>query len=83
MTEVSAEDRHGAAGGAVVGQCEVAGAGAEVEDRPPLGWARRDELRGPGPPALVDVEAEQVVEEVVPRRDLAEHPLDAHFAFVE
>ncbi len=69
--------------GAVVGEREVAGAGAEVEDRAALGRAGRDEPRGPRAPALVDVQAQQVVEEVVPRRDLAEHPADADFALVE
>ena len=82
VAEVGPDDRHAPVGGAVVGEGEVAGAGAQVEDRA-VGRAGRDQPRRPAPPALVDVQAQQVVQEVVPRRDLAEHPADAGFALVE
>src|SRR5207253_1813947 len=81
QAEVAADDRHLAAGGAVVGQGQVAGAGADVEDG---GVAlRRHEARGAPAPVAVNVKAEQVVEQVVARGDVAEHAADAGLTLVE
>ncbi len=59
-------------------QCKthVERAGAQIHERaprPPLPAERRDSLTTP---TLVDVEAEQVVEQIVPRRDLREYAPD-------
>jgi hypothetical protein len=80
--EVRGDDGHRARG-PVVRQGEVAGAGAEVENGARGGGAGGNEPGGAGAPALVDIEAQEVIEEVVRGRDLAEHAADASFALVE
>ncbi len=68
--EVEAD--HGSVHGLVERGGEVARAGAYVQHRP-LGLCQGD---GALAPPLVHVEGEQVVQEVVARRDDAEHRLD-------
>ena len=43
----------------------------------------RRQARGSPAPVAVDVQAQEVIEQVVARRDVAEHPPDARFLFVE
>ena len=75
------DDRHLAASGAIVRQGQVAGAGAEIEDR--LEALGRHELHGPPAPVAIDVQAQDVIEQVVHRRNRAEHGADPLFALVD
>ena len=70
--EVGSDDRRTTPAGAVVRQGQVGRAGAAIEH----GHARlgRDDPGREGPPRTIDVQAEQVVEEIVPSRDRGEHP---------
>src|SRR5262249_40180898 len=83
MAEVRADNRHSSLCGPVVGQGQVASAGAQVENRPGLSWSWRGQPGGARPPALVNIQTERMVQKVIPRRDLAKHPPDAGFALVE
>ncbi len=70
--EVGADDRRSTLAGAVVGQGQVGRPGAAIEDRNPrLG---RHHSRREGPPGSIDVQAQQVVEQIVPSGDRGEHP---------
>ena len=67
--------------GAVVGQGQVGRPGAAIEDRNPrLGRHRPGREGSPG---SIDVQAEQVVEQIVPPRDRGEHPPHAAVGLVE
>ena len=70
--------RRGLGAEAVEGKGHVAGTAAEVEDDGV--WAGEDGAEGAGgatPPEAVDAGGEQVVEQVVARRNGVEHLLDA------
>ena len=83
VAEVGPDDGNAPLGRTIVGQSEVAGAGTQVEDRAGFSRVRWNEPRGFRSPAPVDIQAQRVVEEVVPRRDLSEHPANADLALVE
>src|SRR5207302_5429561 len=83
VAEVGSDDGHRPPDGTVVSEGEVSGAGAEIENRTILGRPRRHEPGRSAPPSLVDVQAQKMIQEVVGRRDLAEHPADADFPLVE
>lgn len=55
--------------------CEIQSAGASIEEQAIRYGGRHQGIDGEASPALIDVEAEQVVEEVVPWCDGAEHSL--------
>ena len=75
VAEVGGDDRRLAAGGAVVGERQVAGAGAHVENRQrPV---RRHEPHRSPPPVAIDAQRQQVIQKIVPPGDLAEHPANA------
>ena len=81
QAEVGADDLQTTLSRPVVGQGQVAGPGANVEN-----WAvgrRRRQARSTPAPVTVDIETEQVVEQIVARRDVAEHRANARFALVE
>src|SRR4029077_20960585 len=65
----------------VVGQRQVTGAGTHVKDR--RRPSRRRQARGPPAPVVVDVAAEKMVEQIVTRRDVAEHRPNARLTLVE
>src|SRR5437879_1039256 len=68
MTEVGADDRDPVPGGTIVGESQVTGACADIEDR--RGADRRHQLCRPPAPVVIDVQAEQMVEQIVTRRNV-------------
>ena len=81
MAKIGTHHRHPTIGRPVIGQRQVAGAGADVEDgsRP----LRRDQPGSPPAPVTIDIEAQQVIEQIVARRDVVEHAPDTRLALVE
>ena len=70
--EVGSDNRRTAPAGVVVRQCQVGRAGATVQHRDTRHG--RDDPRRERSPGTIDVETEQMVKEIVPPRDRAEHP---------
>src|SRR5689334_10554406 len=81
MAEISANDRDSPAAGCEILQRQIARAGANVQNWP-ISFGRYEPCCSPAPPAI-DVQTEQMVEQIVARRDIAEHATDARFALVE
>ena len=70
-----------AAGSPIVGQSQIARSRAHIEN-----GQRADRRRQPGSlpaPVAVDIQAQQVIEEVVAWRDVTEHAANARFFPVE
>ena len=64
----------------VIRQGQVAGAGTQVENGSRA--HRWDHSGRPPAPVVIDVKAQQMIEQIVARRDVIEHPADAFFSFV-
>ncbi len=71
--EIGAHDGGTTGVGFVEGECQVARAGADVQDGRVAGWL--DDSRRSPTPVAIDVEGQQVVESVVFRGDFPEHSL--------
>src|SRR5262249_45421108 len=81
MAEIRADDGHAAAGSSMVSQRQVACAGTKIKN---WGFAGRwDEPGCPPAPVLIDVQAQQMIEQIVARRNLTEHPSDAALTLVK
>jgi hypothetical protein len=79
MAEIGTDHRHFRC--PFVGKGQITGAGTQIENR--RRTLRRYHSDRAGPPALIDIQAEQVIQKVVPWSDLAEHAADALIAFIE
>ena len=76
-----ADDRHAAAHTPDRTQRQVARPRAEVEDRPLVGAG--NQARHPLSPGLVDVQAQQMVQEIVPGAIFREHTANPAFTLIE
>ena len=75
VTEIAADDWRFSSGRAVVRQCQIAGAGAHVENRQRAGG--RHESHGSPAPVVIDAERKQMIQKIISPGNLAKHAANA------
>src|SRR5262249_42092104 len=79
-TEIGADNARSPLCGPIVGESQIPCACTEVEDRPIP--SRRDQFGRPPAPVSVNIETEDVIEQIVARRNGPEHAANANLTFV-
>src|SRR5437660_894704 len=81
MTEIRTDDRDFPRGRTIISKSQVPRTGAQIQNRRvAVRWNQAG--RSPAP-ILVDIHAQQVVEQVITRRNVAEHSPNACLTLVE
>jgi hypothetical protein len=80
MAKVRTDDGHAPARGSIVSQGQVPGAGAQIQNR--RHTLRRHQPSRPPAPIAIHIQAQQMIEQIIPRRNVAEHSPDASFCFI-